>query len=75
MRGLTRLKVLVAMYILVLIAALVMSALDVLGLLPLLLIIGAAGGLLHLACVMSFASLPDYLHELKGDGERPRGRS
>jgi len=52
-----------------------MSAFDVLGLLPLLLIIGAAGGLLHLSYIVFFAKLPDYINELKSGSERPKGRS
>jgi hypothetical protein len=67
--------VLVLVYVLVLVAAALMSAFEVLGLLPLLLIIGAAGGLLHLSYIVFFAKLPDYINELKSGSERPKGRS
>ena len=70
-----RVKLLALAYVLLFAAAAVMAALEVLGLLPLLIIIAAVGGLLHLAYVTFFARLPDYLSELKDRSGRPPGRS
>jgi hypothetical protein len=75
MRGLSRTKILVTVYVLVLVAAILMAVFEVLGLLPLLLIIGASGGILHLVYVVFFAKLPDYLADLRSGSERPKGRS
>ena len=75
MRGFSRTKKLVAVYVLVLAAAAFMSVLEILGLLPLILLIAAAGGLLHLAYVALFAKLPDYLTELRNSNDRPRSPS
>ena len=74
MKALSRTRVLVVVYVLLFVVAIVMAVFEVLSLLPLIIMIGAAGGLLHLAYIVFFARLPDYIGLTKDD-EQPKRRS
>jgi hypothetical protein len=69
----SRIAVLLSAYLLMLVVAIGMAVFELLGLLPLLLMIGAVGGLLHLGYFAFFDSLPDHLDELRSGESRRRG--
>jgi fatty acid desaturase len=70
-----RLKMLVALYGVLLAIGIALALLERLGLLPAILIIAASVGLLHLAYTHFFSNLPNYLDELQGGRRRNRGDS
>lgn len=70
-----RLRILLALYCGIFVAALVLALLDLFGLLPAILVIAACGGLAHLSYTYFFDKLPDYLDELQAGSRRPKRES
>ena len=67
-------KILASLYCLLLATGVALAVLGLFGLLPVILIIAAAGGLWHLTYTHFFNRLPDYLDELRnGSGPSKRG--
>ncbi|GEM_PF-3079639 len=71
----SRIVILLSTYLLILAIAIGMAVFDLFGLLPLMLMIGAVGGLLHIGYFAFFESLPNHLDELRSGESRRRGES